>query len=202
MLYSDARYGLPLYSNWQVYSGIVLMPEFYRYGAHINLVDTSRGLKLRITADYSHRKDSMATTSGFALNDTIFGRNASETGAFFGVTVAGIKHTRKFFNFLRLYGGVEFELGLSPQSKIYFVEYSKDVGENRIVEYNEFNTVGKARFNLWGRALLGVETVFFERFGFNAEIKSGLGTQVVLQENCYGLAANAWYLGLNYYFWD
>lgn len=202
ILYSNSRFGLPLYPDWSVYSGIVTMPEFYRYSGHINIVDSSRGLKLRISGDYTYRKDSMATTSGFALNDTIFGRNASEEGVFGGITITGMKQTRKLAGFLRLYGGAEFEAAISPQSNIFFVEYAYDVGENRIVEQNIFNTAGKARMNLWARALLGIELVFFDRVGVNAEVKSGLGTQIVLQETSFGLAANAWYLGLNYYFWD
>ncbi|MEM0996844.1 MAG: hypothetical protein AAGN35_07185 [Bacteroidota bacterium] len=202
ILYADARFGLPLYPDWSVYSGIVLLPEFYRFGGHVNLVDTARSLKLRITGEYSYRKDSLATTSGFALNDTIFGRNASEAGTFFGVSVAGMKHTRKFLGFLRLYGGAELEFSLSPRSDIFFVEYGYDVGENRIVDLNYFETQGKLRMHLWARALLGVEMVFFDRFGVNAEIKSGLGTQLVLQETSFGMGTNMYYLGVNYYLWD
>lgn len=202
ILYSDAQFGLPLYADWQVYSGISLIPEFFQASANFSLVDTSRGLRLRFSANYSYRKDSLAMTSGFAVNDTIFGRNASEEGRFYGFTASGMKLTRKFLGFLRLYAGAEIQLGLSPRSTISLTEYSYDIGEGRVIEANTFAAPGKARFNLWGRALVGLEAVLGGHYGLTLEVKSGLGTQFVLGESSYGLAANAYHIGLSYYFWD
>lgn len=202
ILLSNARAGLPIFLDWPDYSGVVVLPEYHQFAGHAAWVDTIRGLKLRAGLTYLQRKDSMATTADFTRNDTIFGRNASEFARYYGVTFGGMKMSRKLLNCIRLYGGAEVEMVFSPRSDIYFLLFAYDIGDQRIVEANEFEVGGKARANVYASALLGLETVFFKRIGFFLEVKSGLGAQVVLREKTFGLAKNAYHLGLNYYLWD
>lgn len=202
ILMSNAQQGLPIFLDWPSYSGVVVLPEYWQLEAHAAWVDTIRGLKLRAGLSYLQRLDSMATTGNFMRNDTVFGRNASEFARFYGITLGGVKMSRKLGNFMRLYGGAEFEALLAPRSDIYFLLFAYDIGEERIIEFNEFNVKGKPRLNLYGSALLGMEMVFWKHFGFFLEVKSGLGMQVVLRERTFGIAKNAYHLGLNYYLWD
>ena len=202
VLLANAREGLPIFLDWPDYSGVVLLPEYHQFAGHAAWVDTIRGLKLRAGLTYLQRKDSMATTADFTRNDTIFGRNASEFARYYGITVGGMKMSRKLFNTVRLYGGAEIEMVVAPRSDIYFLLFAYDIGEQSIVDFNEFRVEGKARANFYGSALLGLETVFFKHIGFFFEVKSGLGMQVVMREKTFGLAKNAYHIGLNYYLWD
>ena len=202
ILYADAESGLPIYPDWPAYSRGVIQPQFYQFGANIAFVDSIRGLKLRFGAYYAHRSDSFAYGSDFAINDTIFGRIASEKGNFGSVSFAGMKQSRKLFGFLRFHGGAEIEVGLSPSSRISFTEYAYDLGEDRLIEYNTFNASGKPRFNLFCSAILGMETVFWNHIGFTAEVKSGLGAQLVVKERGFGMARTSYHLGLNYYLFN
>lgn len=202
VLYADATSGLPIYPDWNVYSGLTILPRFYQFGANVAWVDTVRGLKLRLGGSYAYRADSMQFVGGFAVNDTVFGRNASEKGHFFGFNFSGMKQTRKILKFMRLYGGAEVEFLISPSSEISFLEYSFDVGDQEFIELNTFSASGKPRFNVFASALLGMETVFAKHFGFTVEVKSGLGAQLVVRETAFGLAKTTWHLGLNYYLFD
>jgi hypothetical protein len=202
ILYANAQSGLPIYPDWGLYSRNALLPRYYQFGIHAAVVDSVRGLKLRFTGAYSHREDSMNYASDFHVNDTIYGRIASEKGSFGSVSLAALKQSRKLLGFLRFYGGAELELGLSPRSKILFQEYAADTGEDRLVEYNEFQAIGKPRFNVFGTAILGLETVFFKRVGFLFEIKSGLGWQLVIEEKAFGMGRTTYHAGLNYYLFD
>jgi hypothetical protein len=202
ILYANSQSGLPIYPDWGLYSRTPILPRYYQMGVHAAVVDSVRGLKLRISGFYSHREDSMNYGSDFHVNDTVYGRIAAEKGGFGSVAVAAIKQSRKLFGFLRFYGGAELELGLSPRSKILFQEYAADTGDDRLVEYNEFQAIGKPRFNVFGTAILGLETVFFKRFGFLFEIKSGLGWQLVIEEKAFGMGRTTYHAGLNYYLFD
>jgi hypothetical protein len=202
ILYADAQSGLPIYPDWGLYSRTTVFPTFYQYGAHCSVVDTVRGLKLRFSANYSHRLDSMEYGSDFIVNDTIYGRRASEEGSFGSVAIAGLKQSRTILGFLRLHGGAELELGLSPTSRIAFVEYSFDYGAEQIVDYNEFRAKGKPRFSAYATAIMGMEATFFKHFGFSAEVKSGLGAQLVVKEKAFGMGRTTYHLALNYYFFD
>jgi len=202
ILYANARSGLPLYPDWNVFSQAALMPEWWQAGAQVGIVDTTGGLRLRFGLNFAHKHDSMSYVSGFAVNDTIYGRDAGEEYNMFSATFAGIRSTRKLFNFLRVYIGAEMEVGLIPGSDIRFLEYSYDFGDQRIVDLNRFEVEGKARLNLFGSALVGVETMFAKRFGFSAEVKSGIGIHLVINENTIGLSKTGYFLSLNYYFRD
>ena len=202
ILNANAREGLPVFLDWPDFSGAVILPTYWQVEGHAAWVDTSRGIKIRTGLTYMQRKDSMQTGSEFSRYDTIYGRNASEFGHFYGFTAAAMKQSRKFWGFLRLYGGAEVEAMVSPRSDIYFLLYAYDIGEERIVDLNEFEVEGKPRFNLYASALLGLETVFWKHFGFFLEVKSGLGGQFVLREQTFGMAKNAYHLGLNWYLWD
>jgi hypothetical protein len=203
ILYADAQSGLPIYSDWIAYQRAnSILPAYFQLSGSISLLDSVRGIKLRLSASYSHREDSMAYGSQFTINDTIYGRLASEKGSFGSVSVAGIKQSRKIFNCIRFHGGAEVEVGLSPVSRIEFAEYSSDLGAGLIVDYNEFRSVGKPRFMVMANAILGLETVFFKHFGFTVEVKSGLGAQLVVKEKAFGQARTAYHLGINYYLWD
>ncbi len=202
ILYADAQAGLPIYPDWGLYSRSTVFATFFQVGAHASVVDTVRGIKLRFSANYSRREDTMDYTSDFIVNDTIYGRFATEHGSFGSVAIAGLKQSRKILGFLRFHGGAELELGLSPTSRISFAEYSFDYGAERIVDYNEFRAVGKPRFVGYATAILGMETVFFKHFGFSAEVKSGLGAQLVVKEKAFGMGRTTYHLALNYYLFD
>ncbi len=202
ILYANAQSGLPIYPDWQAYSRGVIQPKYYQFGAHVAFADSVRGLKLRLGAYYSRRSDSMAYGSDFAITDTVFGRRASEKGAFGSISFAGIKQSRKLLSFIRFHGGAELELGLSPKSRISYAEYAYDLGENRVLEYNEFTAAGKPRFLAFCSAILGFETIFLHRVGFTAEVKSGLGAQIVVKEKSFGMARTSYHFGLNYYLFD
>ncbi len=201
-LLANARAGLPLFFDWPQYSGEILVPDYTQYEGHIAWVDTVSGFKMRVGLTYFQRFDSMATNSMVMQFDTILGRNASEFTRFGGVTWAGKKQSRKIASFFRLYGGAELEILFSPISEINFLEYAYDVGEDKFLSINEFQVKGKPKFNIFGSALLGLETVFFEHMGLLFEVKSGLGIQLLTNENSFGLAKNAFHVGLNYYFFD
>ncbi len=202
VLTANAREGLPVFLDWPDYSGAVVLPEYRQFGVNAAWVDTTRGFKIRVGLTYFERKDSLQTGSDFMRYDTIFGRNASEFGRFYGFTAAGVKQSRKILNFFRLYGGAEIEAMVSPRSDIYFLLYAYDIGEERFVDINEFNVEGKPRFNVYGSALVGLETVFWKHLGFFLEAKSGLGAQFVLRERTFGMAKNAYHIGMNWYLWD
>ncbi|MEM7039049.1 MAG: hypothetical protein AAF570_18865, partial [Bacteroidota bacterium] len=104
-LYTDAQSGLPIYTDWMQYGESVQLPEFYQFGANVAFVDSSRNLRARLGIVGSYRKDSMVSTSAFAVNDTVFGRNGSVSGRFYGVNFGLMLRTRKLANFLRFYGG-------------------------------------------------------------------------------------------------
>lgn len=202
ILYADARSGLPIYPDWGYYSRSTVFPSFWQVGAHAAIVDTVRGLKLRFSANYSRRKDTMDYASDFIVNDTVYGRLASEEGSFGSVAMAGLKQTRTVLGCLRFHGGAELELGLSPRSSILFEEYAFDFGEEQIVSYNAFRAVGKPRFVGFATAVLGVEAVFFKHIGFSFEVKSGLGGQVVVKQKAFGMGRTTYHAALNYYLFD
>ena len=202
ILYADAQAGLPIYGDWGSYSRTTVIPTFFQFGAHASVVDTIRGLKLRFSGNYSQRFDSMSYASDFVINDTVYGRLASERGSFGSVAVAGLKQSRKLLGIFRFHGGAELELGLSPTSRIGFVEYAFDYGAGTIVDYNTFRAVGKPRFTGYATAILGMEAVFFKHFGFTLEVKSGLGAQYVVKGGTFGLGRTTYHAALNYYFFD
>lgn len=202
ILYANASSGLPLYPDWNVFSQAALLPEWWQAGAQVGLVDTTGGLRLRFGANFARKRDSLSYVSGYAINDTIFGRDAGEEYNVFSLSMAGIRSTRKLFNFLRVYIGAEMEIGLIPGSDIRFIEYSYDFGDQRIVDLNRFDVDGKARLNLFGSALVGIETMFAQRFGFSAEVKSGIGLHLVVNENTSGLSKTGFFFSLNYYLRD
>gem|GEM_PF-2140244 len=202
ILLANSQSGLPLFFDWNNYQGEILLPNYQQFEVHAGLVDTTRGIKLRGGVTYFNRFDSMATTSFLARDDTILGRNAGERTTFYGITVGCMKMSRKLGNFVRLYGGAEIEMLFSRRSDISFVEYAYDFGDNEFLSRNNFEVVGKPKFNFFGSALLGFETIFFKHFGFFGEIKSGMGTQIVLREGRFGMAKTAYHLGLNYYLFD
>ncbi len=202
ILYADAQAGLPIYGDWGSYSRTTVIPTFFQFGAHASIVDTIRGLKLRFSGNYSQRFDSMSYASDFVINDTVYGRTASERGSFGSVAIAGLKQSRKLLGLFRFHGGAELELGLSPTSRINFVEYAFDYGASTIVDYNEFRAVGKPRFTGYATAILGMEAVFFKHFGFTLEVKSGLGAQYVVKGGTFGLGRTTYHAALNYYFFD
>jgi hypothetical protein len=202
ILYADAQSGLPIYPDWGLYSRSTVFPTFFQVGGHASIVDTVRGLKLRFSANYSQRFDTMDYGSDFVINDTVYGRMASEKGSFGSIALAGLKQSRKLLGIFRFHGGAEVELGLSPSSRITFVEYSFDYGAEQIVEYNAFQASGKPRFTGYATAILGMEAVFFKHFGFTAEVKSGLGAQLVVKERVFGMGRTTYFLALNYYLFD
>lgn len=202
VLLANSRAGLPLFFDWANYQGEVLIPDYRQYEIHGAMVDSTRGVKIRGGLTYFNRFDSMATSSFLARDDTILGRNAGEHSQFYGITLAGMKLSRKLGNFIRLYGGAEVEIMFSPGSDISFVEYAYDYGDQEFLSINEFNVIGKPKFNLFGSALVGFETIFLKHIGFFVEIKSGLGTQIVLREDAFGMAKNAYHLGVNYYLFN
>lgn len=199
VLYNNASAGLPIYSDWEVYSNQVLIPKFFKAGAYVSFMDTVRKLKVRVGGYYYHRKDTMAYVSGFAINDTIFGRQAYEQAGFAGVSLSGMKTSRKLFKTLRLYGGAMLELSFASGSKIDYLEYSYDYGDERIIELNIFNTNGKPRMDGYLSAILGLETYFFNRVGFTFEVRSGVGLHVILKEPAVGISKTVVAGGLNYY---
>lgn len=200
LLYNNASSGLPIYSDWDVYSNNILIPRYFSVNAFISHMDTVRNLKTRLGAFVYSRRDSMVYVSGFAINDTIFGRQASERAVFAGVSGAAMITTRQLWHFLRMYGGASLELGFSPSSRIEFVEYSLDYGDQRIIEYNEFFANGKPRMDFYVSALLGLETCFANRFGFTLEARSGAGLHMILNEPAIGVSKIVLFGGINYYF--
>lgn len=202
ILYADASSGLPLYTDWHLYSRGSLLPTYYQFGLQAGLTDTLRALRLRLGIQYAYRKDSIDYSSDFYTNDTVLGRVGSEQGGFGGVSIAGLKQSRKLLGFLRLYGGAELELSLSPRGRIHFIEYSYDLSEQKVLEMNTFSAISKPRMVVFVNAILGFETVFAQRFGFVGELRSGLGSQIVLKQRAKGIARTTFQLGLQYYLWD
>jgi hypothetical protein len=47
-----------------------------------------------------------------------------------------------------------------------------------------------------------MEAVFFKHIGFTAEVKSGLGAQVVVKERAFGMGRTTYHIALNYYLFD
>lgn len=202
ILYADASSGLPLYSDWHLYSNSSILPTYYQMGVQMGLTDSVRGLRLRLGIQYARRHDSLAYGSDFYTNDTVLGRLGAEYGGFGGISVAGLKQTRKLMGFLRLHGGAELEVGISPRSKIRVSEYAYDLSEQRLLEYNVFDARGKPRMNVFVNAILGLETIVAKRVGIVAEVRSGLGAQIVVRQRAYGMARTTYQLGLQYYLWD
>lgn len=202
ILYADASSGLPLYTDWHLYSRGSQLPTYYQFGVQAGLTDTLRALRLRLGVQYAFREDSLAYTSDFYTNDTVLGRYGTERGGFGGVSIAGLKQTRKLLGFLRLYGGAELELGLSPRGRINFTEFSYDLSEEKVLEMNTFTAMSKPRMVVFVNAILGFETVFAKRFGLVGELRSGLGSQIVVKEKAKGIARTTYQLGLQYYLWD
>lgn len=203
VLIGNSRAGLPIYGDWQAYQPSSIMPEYFQAGIHAGILDTTRNIRLRFGFAYSQRRDSMAYVSGFAINDTIFGRNASEQASYYSLMVTGIKATRKkIAKLFRFYGGAVLEVAFSPRSEINFLEYSYDFGDMKILELNEFPVSGKPRFQLFANALVGLEVVIAKRIGVFGELRSGIGGHIVIGERPAGIAKNIWLAGLHYYFLD
>jgi hypothetical protein len=202
ILYADASTGLPLYSDWHLFSPNSLLPTYFQVGMQAGFTDSIRGLRLRMGVMYAHRTDTMSYSGGYLTTDTALGRLASESGGFGGVSITMMKQTRTLFKFLRLYGGAEFEAGLSPQSKIRSTEFAYDIGDEKLLAYNVFLARGRPRLNVFLNAVVGFETVFGKHYGFVAEVRSGLGSQLVVKEKAYGMARTAYMVGLQYYLWD
>lgn len=202
ILYADASSGLPLYTDWHLYSRGTQLPSYYQYGVQVGLTDTLRALRLRLGLQYAHREDSLRYTSDFYTNDTILGRYGTERGAFVGVSISGLKQSRKLLRFLRLYGGAELELGLSPRGRIAFTEYSYDFSEQRVLEQNDFTADSKPRLTVFANAILGFETIFAKRLGLVGELRSGLGSQIVVKQRARGIARTTFQVGVQYYLWD
>lgn len=199
LLYNNATAGLPIYSDWNVYSNNILIPRYRSINIYVSHMDTVRNLKTRLGAFFYGRQDSMLYVSAFAVNDTIFGRQASEKTSFGGISGSAMITTKQLFKFLRLYGGASLEIGLSPSSKIHFVEYALDYGDQRIIEYNEFEAKGKPRLDFYGSAVLGLETCFANRIGFTFEARSGAGLHLIVNEPAIGISKIVLFGGLNYY---
>lgn len=202
ILFANASSGLPLYSDWHLFSGESLLPDYFQAGFNFGFTDSIRGLRLRVGALYVNRRDTVAYSGGYLTTDTVLGRLGNEQGAFGGVSVAIMKQSRTLLKFLRLYGGADLEAGLSVKSEIRLSEFAYDMGEQRFLDYNVFSANGKPRMDVFLNAVVGLETVFAKRFGFMFEVRSGLGTQVVVKEKAFGMARTAFVGGLQYYLWD
>jgi hypothetical protein len=200
LLYNNATSGLPIYSDWGVYSNNILIPRYRSLNIYLSHMDTVRNLKTRLGAFFYEREDSMLYVSAFAVNDTIFGRQAREKAGFGGISGSAMITTKQLFRFLRLYGGASLEIGFSPGSKIHFVEYALDYGDQRIIDYNEFFSKGKPRIDFYGSAILGLETCFAGRVGFSLEARSGAGLHLIVNEPAIGISKIVVFGGLNYYF--
>ena len=202
ILYANAISGLPLYSDWFLYSASSIVPSYFQVGVHTGLTDSTRGLRLRLGLQYAQRIDSMAYSGGYLTTDTALGRIATERGAFVGASVAIMKQSRTMLKFLRLHGGADLEVGLSPRSRISAIEYAYDIGDEVLLDYNVFPARGKPRMNVFLNAVVGFETVFGGRFGLTGEIRSGLGTQIVVKQKAFGIARTAYMVGVQYYLWN
>lgn len=200
LLYANARFGLPLLPDWEYYSPLTVAPQYWEAGGSIWLGEKARKLRARFSLGLSHRRDSMLYTSAFAVNDTIYGRTASEESWFLSLGATGIKHTRRLAGLFYLYGGAEIWAGFSPGSNIRFIMYEFDYGDNRILGLDEFLVSGKARLNLYIHALVGLEAILGNRLGLMAELRSGVGAHIVVRERLAGLSRTAFLGGLNYYF--
>lgn len=202
VLYTNSRSGLPLYSDWMVFSGFSVLPKYYSFYGSAGFADTTKNLRLRFGGGFYHKEDSLYYTGGYAVHDTIFIRTGSEAATYFSAHVAGLKTSRKLLHVLRLYTGAELELGFAPTSRVRFHEYEYDFGEDKILHANHFNSTGKARANVLGTAIVGVEAVFGSRIGFHAEARSGIGLHWVPKQGAYGLSRIGYQVGMNLYFLD
>ena len=202
VLIINSRLGLPIYSDWGQYESRALMPEYNQYNLHLSMVDTLRLMRLRFGLGYVNRLDSLFYDSMFAINDTVFRRSSSERSRYLNLSFSVLKSSRKIFKFLRFHAGLNLEVAASPSTDIYFWEASFDVGEERVIEFNQFDVVGKPRLNTNALAVVGMEMIFFHRLGINLEVRSGLGAQLIARESVLGLSKTVWQAGLNYYFWD
>lgn len=202
IVYANAISGLPLYSDWHLFSATSPLPEYFQAGINVGLTDSSKALRLRLGGVLMKRRDSVAYSGGYFINDTIWGRQIKEEATFLGVSVAALKQSRKLLKCLRLYGGAELEVALTTRSQIELLEYSFDVGEERILDLNEFKADGKPHMDCFLNAVVGLEFILGRKVGFYAEVKSGLGTQLAVKETAFGMARTAWSAGLQVYLWD
>lgn len=196
----NASSGLPLYSDWDNYSRLAFTPGFWQTGAWVKFANPNKKSQLRVNLTYTFRSDTLVYTSLFETGDTSFGRSAIENTRMVFAGVSFMQSTRMVAKFFRLYVGAEGDFGFGPRTKIDFAEYKFDIREGRLLEVNEFPSIGNPRFQIFASALLGVEFCFLRHFGLTAEVRSGFGGHFVVSEKPVGMSKTVWNLGANYYF--
>lgn len=200
VLLANSSTGLPLYSDWDSYSRLSFNPGFWQTGAWMQFANRKNTSRFRLNLTYTFRSDTLAYTSIFELRDTIFGRSAIENNHLYSIGFSFIRSSKLLANFVRLYVGAEGDFAFGPRTKIDFSEYAFDASEGRIIQVNEFPTLGNPRFHAYANALLGLEFCFLKHFGIAGEVRSGFGGHFVINESPVGLSKTVWVVGTNYYF--
>ncbi len=199
ILYSNARAGLPLYSDWNLYSQLTTFPSYFQMGGWAQIADTSKRLRMRFGLTYFNRSDTMLYTSALGTNEMIFGRGATEETNFIGFQFGLFKTTRRILKGVYLYGGADSELGILINSKIEFFEYSYDTQKGMVVEENHFPVKGRLRTSPIVSALIGLELRPYKWIGIIAEARSGVGGSWVINEGFFGISRTNLSLGLSLY---
>jgi hypothetical protein len=200
VMYLNAQSGLLLYQDWDVYSAYTVTPVYKGAGGFISFADSARKFRVRLAATFSQRNDSMAYRSGFAVNDTIYGRDGHEVTRFVGVNAGFFKYTRPVLKFLRFHCGADVEAGLAATSKIVFYEFAYDYGDQVIVELDEFHAPGRLRLNLYFGAMIGTEILLGPHLALSAEVRTGVGLHWIPKEKPLGISRNNWIVGTAWYF--
>lgn len=200
IMYTNAQAGLPLYNDWIVYSGYGMIPRYSSFALTAGMADTVKNLRLSFGVGSFFKEDSLFYTGGYAVQDTIYGRSGSETARYYSAHFGGYKTTRRLAKVFRLYTGAELEFAFSPTANIRFFEFQYDYGDDKIIQENRFDARGKARANIYGSAIVGLETIFWNRVGFYTEVRSGIGVHWVPKQGTFGLSRIAYQAGIRFYF--
>ena len=195
ILYSNASSGLPIVTDWPQYSQLSTFPKWANGTASVQFADTLKKLRLRVSASYYARKDSMIYTSASG-SDFVYGKIATERSTYGAIGIGLAKTTRKLFKCLYLYGGAEVQAGFSLSSKIDFLEYSFDVVQDTLGFMNEYHVKGRFRMVPVFSALLGMEIRPIPWIGLVLEAQSGIGVHYVINQSAFGISRTCLLAGL------
>lgn len=199
LLFSNARAGLPVHTDWNLYGQSVSPVNYFQFGTQMNLWNSKKKVRIRPHIAYSRRGDTLFYTSIFSRDDTILGRTAHETTTFITLGSTFLKSSKLIWKTLRFYGGADVELAFAPTSKVDYWEYQFDLGDETFVELAEWHVKGKPRINLYLSAVIGFEVHFLKYVGLFAEVKSGMGGHFILVERPGFLSKTVYSAGFNVY---
>ena len=199
ILYANSRSGMPIRSDWDLYSQLSTFPKWYQGNVWVQFADTIKKLRIRVNASLFSRKDSMIYTSALGMNDIVYGRIAVEKGYYGAIGLGLAKTTKKLLKSLFLYGGAEVQAGFSLGSNVNFVEYGVDVVTGNLAFMDEYQAKGRFRIVPIFSALLGMEFRPISWLGLVLEAQSGIGVHYVINQSAFGVSRTCLLGGLAFY---